>query len=48
MTSSKTRRACVGAYLAQLLEERLVGHDEARVAHDALQDNPRYLTLIGG
>jgi hypothetical protein len=34
--------------LAQPLEEGLVGHDEAGVAHDGLEDDAADLILVGG
>ena len=41
-------RGALGGELAQALEEGLVGHDEARVAHDRLEDDAADLILVGG
>ena len=40
-------RGALGGELAQALEEGLVGHDEARVAHDRLEDDAADLILVG-
>mmetsp|Transcript_10242 Transcript_10242/g.33786 ORF Transcript_10242/g.33786 Transcript_10242/m.33786 type:complete len:231 (-) Transcript_10242:480-1172(-) len=40
-------RAVLGAELAQTGEELLVGHDEAGVADDALQNHAGHLALVG-